>query len=79
MRPSKQAQQLLQRLGAEIRHWREKRGHSQELLAKKAGVHRHVIGRTERGIYNPTVLTLKAIATALGLSIATLLKGAAKR
>ena len=79
MRPPKHARRLLQRLGAEIRHRREKRGHSQEQLAKKAGVHRNVIGRTERGVYNPTVLTLKAISAALGISISMLLEGAAKR
>jgi transcriptional regulator with XRE-family HTH domain len=79
MRPPKHARRLLQRLGAEIRHRREKRGDSQVQLAQKARVHLNVIGRTERGIYNSTVLTLKAIAAALGLSVATLMRAAAKR
>ena len=79
MRPSRQAKKLLPRLGAEIPHQRQRRGKSQDALAGEAGVHRHVIGRTERGTYNPSVLTLKAIAAGLGLSIAELFKGAAKR
>jgi hypothetical protein len=45
---------------------------------REAGVHPNVIGRLERGIYNPTVLTLDAIAAALNTSIVDLLRGAIK-
>jgi transcriptional regulator with XRE-family HTH domain len=48
----------------------------QEVLATKAGVHCNVVGRTERGIYNPSVMTLDAIAAALNISLADLLKKA---
>jgi transcriptional regulator with XRE-family HTH domain len=46
---------------------------SQIALATKAGVHPNVIGRLERGEYNPTVLKLMAIAEALGTSMRKLL------
>jgi DNA-binding XRE family transcriptional regulator len=42
---------------------------SQDMLAAKAGIHRNVVGRIERGEYNPTVMTLAAIATALNTSM----------
>jgi transcriptional regulator with XRE-family HTH domain len=42
---------------------------SQEVLAHQAGVHPNVVGRLERGTYNPTVLTLQAIATKLDISL----------
>jgi DNA-binding XRE family transcriptional regulator len=65
-------------IGTEIRPRRRKMRISQASLAQTAGVHPNVVGRTERGIYNPTVLTLTAIAAALGTSIVALLRGAAK-
>jgi transcriptional regulator with XRE-family HTH domain len=64
---------LLAGIGAEIRRRRQALGFSQEMLATKAGVHLNVIGRTERGIYNPTILTLTAIASALGTRMKNLL------
>jgi transcriptional regulator with XRE-family HTH domain len=69
---------LLTGIGAEIKRRREKLGVSQTTLAKSARVHPNVVGRTARGIYNPTVLTLTAIATALGTSMVDLLHGASK-
>jgi ribosome-binding protein aMBF1 (putative translation factor) len=69
---------LLSGIGTEIRRRWRKLGISQAILAQTAGVHPNVVGRTERGIYNPTVLTLEDIATALGTSMAALLRGAAK-
>jgi transcriptional regulator with XRE-family HTH domain len=49
------------------------------LVARLAGLHVNVIGRTERGTYNPTILTLDAIATALDTSLADLLPDAAPK
>jgi transcriptional regulator with XRE-family HTH domain len=69
---------FLIRLGSEIRRRRQKLGISQGVLATKAGVHVNVVGRTERGKYNPTVLTLDAIAAALNTSMVDLLRGAFK-
>jgi transcriptional regulator with XRE-family HTH domain len=48
-------------------------------LALQAGIHPNVVGRLERGIYNPTVLILFAIAMKLNISLAELFAGAAKR
>jgi transcriptional regulator with XRE-family HTH domain len=70
------AESVLTGLGTEIKRRRRKLGISQDMLATKAGVHRHVVGRTERGIYNPTVRTLDAIAAALNTSIVELLRKA---
>jgi transcriptional regulator with XRE-family HTH domain len=48
-------------------------------LALQAGIHPNVVGRLERGIYNPTVLILFAIAVKLNTSLAELFAGAARR
>jgi transcriptional regulator with XRE-family HTH domain len=52
-------------LGGKVRTRRERLGFSQTTLARRAGVHPNLVGRLERGIYNPTVLKLLAIAGAL--------------
>ena len=52
---------------------------SQEALADLAGVHTNVVGRLERGKYNPTVLTLAAIAVKLNVSLEEIFAGAARR
>jgi transcriptional regulator with XRE-family HTH domain len=44
-------------------------------LAGMAGVHMNVVGRSERGVYNPTVLLLQAIAIRLNVSLEELLAG----
>jgi len=56
-------------LGARIRSLREDLSWSQAELASKAGVHPNLIGRLERGIYNPTVSKLLAIAGALDVPL----------
>jgi DNA-binding XRE family transcriptional regulator len=48
------------------------------MLAAKAGVHANVIGRTERGKYNPTIVVADAIAAALNTSTVGLLRGVFK-
>lgn len=70
---------ILKCLGEEVRERRKERNLSQESLAYLAGVHPNVVGRIERGIYNPTVLILVAIATKLNSSLVDLFVGAAKR
>jgi predicted transcriptional regulator len=72
--PRVRANTLLIRIGAEIRRRRQNLGISQAALATKAHVHHNVVGRTERGIHNPTVMTLDAIAAALNTSLADLLR-----
>jgi transcriptional regulator with XRE-family HTH domain len=78
MRSPRAEKAILAGIGAEIRRRRVAMGISQVVLAAKAGVHTNVIGRTERGTYNPTVLTLHAIAAALNTSMVDLLREAFK-
>jgi XRE family transcriptional regulator, regulator of sulfur utilization len=70
---------ILRGLGEEIRARRTQKKLSQELLAAQAGIHTNVVGRLERGIYNPTVLVLQAIAMKLNVSLEELFAGAAER
>ena len=70
---------LLRALGEELRERRKKLRLSQEALAHDAGVHRNVIGRLERGIYNPSVLTLHSIAHRLGVRVSDRVAAAERR
>ncbi len=70
---------VLRSLGEEVRERRKQRALTQETLAFEAGVHPNVVGRIERGTYNPTVMVLFAIAVKLNTSLQELFAGAAKR
>jgi transcriptional regulator with XRE-family HTH domain len=70
---------ILRSLGEEVRERRKQRNLSQEALALQAGIHPNVVGRIERGIYNPSVLILDAIAMKLNASVLELFAGADKR
>ena len=70
---------ILRGLGKEVRDRRKRRNLTQEELAFDAEVHPNVIGRLERGIYNPTVTVLSAIAVQLKAPLHELFAGAAKR
>jgi transcriptional regulator with XRE-family HTH domain len=70
---------VLRCLGEEVRERRLQRELSQEALAHLAGIHTNVVGRLERGTYNPTVLTLLSIALKLNTSLEELFAAAAKR
>jgi len=52
-------------IGAVVREFRERAGHSQERLSGECGFDRTYISRVERGIINPTVCRLWQIADAL--------------
>jgi transcriptional regulator with XRE-family HTH domain len=54
-------------------------GLSQEALALRAGLHRTYIGMIERGQRNPTLDAAKAIADALDVQLATLIREAERR
>jgi DNA-binding XRE family transcriptional regulator len=73
------AHPLLRALGQEIRERRIQLSFSQEALAHEAGLHRNVIGRLERGTYNPSLLTLLSIAVELDVSVSDLLDAAERR
>ncbi len=70
---------ILLSLGKEVRARRKEKKLSQESLALQAGVHPNVVGRLERGEYNPSVTLLFAIAVKLSASLLDLFAGAAKR
>ena len=70
---------ILRGLGKEVRDRRKRRNLTQEELAFEAEVHPNVIGRLERGIYNPTVTVLSAIAVQLKTPLHELFACAAKR
>lgn len=70
---------ILRALGEEIRERRARKNLSQEALAGLAGVHTNVVGRLERGSYNPTVMTVTAIAVKLGVTLEELFRGAEGR
>ncbi len=63
-----------QRVGINLRKFRRERGLSQEKLAFECGLHRTYISGVERGVRNPTVLVLEAIAKALEIPSSLLLE-----
>ena len=64
---------IQQRVGRNIRKFREEKELSQEQLAFETGMHRTYISGIERGIRNPTVVILERLAEKLGVTPADLL------
>jgi transcriptional regulator with XRE-family HTH domain len=60
---------IIERIGLNIRIMREKRGLSQEKLGDLAGLHRAYIGQIERGEKNIGLKNLEKIAIALKVSV----------
>lgn len=60
---------LARHLGAELRAGRERRGLSVRELARRIGVSASLLSQVERGIAQPSVGTLWAVVTELGLSL----------
>lgn len=63
-------------LGEAIRTLRSKRGDNQEKLAQAAGITPNMLSLIERGEGNPSWVTVRGIAAALGASVAELAKTA---
>ncbi|MBJ7438987.1 MAG: helix-turn-helix transcriptional regulator [Sphingopyxis sp.] len=63
-------------LGDAIRRLRAARGLTQEAFADEAEIDRSHMGKIERGERNLTVLNVKRVAAALGLSVAALFEQA---
>jgi transcriptional regulator with XRE-family HTH domain len=59
-------------LAAALRAARERTGRSQEAIAHEAGITVGALARIERGEANPTWTTVRAMASALGVSLAEL-------
>ncbi len=60
-------------LAEELKVRRQKLGLSQDRLAEKTGLSMAQISEIERGIANPTLLTLEKIADSFGIPVAELL------
>ncbi|MDB5802441.1 MAG: helix-turn-helix family protein [Rhodocyclales bacterium] len=67
---------LLVAFGEEVRRIRLEHGISQEQLALMTGLDRSYMGGVERGDSNVTLLKMHAVAQALGLSLAELMRKA---
>ena len=61
-----------------VKKHREKQGMSRAALAEKAGLHQTYIGLLEREKRSPNLDTAKAIAKALNLTLAEIIKQAEK-
>ena len=61
---------IVQQTGAKLRHFRLRKGISQEQLALECELNVNTIGMIERGQKNPTVFTLQRICDGLGMTLA---------
>jgi transcriptional regulator with XRE-family HTH domain len=59
-------------LGSAIRRSRKARGISQEELAHRSQVDRSYMSSVERGVQNPGVMLIVAVARGIGISVAEL-------
>lgn len=73
MDTKKKDKQLL-KLADDLKTARLKASISQERLALESGLDRSYISRLERGLANPTYLSLASIAKALGMSLTDILQ-----
>ncbi len=63
---------LENRVGKNVRYWRNKRGLSQEELADRAHLHPTYVSGIETGYRNPTIKVVGRIADALDIEPAKL-------
>lgn len=64
--------QLMARIGANVRRLREARGISLVDLGERSGLSRQMLAMVERAESNPSIATLARIAESLGISLASL-------
>jgi len=69
----KRDQDILLKLGKNLRQIRRIKNLSQEALADKAEIERSQISRIERGVQNPKITTLILIANVLEVDVQSLL------
>lgn len=72
VQPMRRSERPQPALGEAVRQLREKRGATQETVARNAGITTATLSLIERGQANPTWDTLKKIADALGSSMGEL-------
>ncbi len=58
---------IRRQLARNLKRLRTERGWSQEELADLAGLHRTYVSGVERGVRNPTITIVAALAKALGV------------
>jgi transcriptional regulator with XRE-family HTH domain len=61
-------------LGMNVRKWREEKDLTQEALAERADLDPTYISGIERGVRNPSVLSVVRIAAALGVTTSKLME-----
>ena len=66
---------VAKQFGQRVRKVRLERELSQEALAAKADIDRAFLSGIERGVENPTLFTIQAIADALEIRVGNLMKG----
>ena len=67
-------QETVRKFGQNVKKIRLKKNMSQGDVSKILGVHRTYISGIERGLRNPSLLTIEKIAKALGVSLEKLIK-----
>ena len=67
--------ELSERLGERVRALRKRKEWSLEALAERAGMHVTYLSSVERGHRNPTLNVLAALASALDVTLSSLLDG----
>ena len=70
---------LIRCIGEEVRDRRKALGFSQIALAHEAEIHPNVVGRLERGEYNPTVALLELLIKPLRIGLSDLIVSAERR
>jgi len=70
---------LLKSVGRRVRSAREELGLTQEELSERAGLHVSYVGQIERGLREPSLKSLLAVAEGLNLQIADLLSEAGEK
>ncbi|MGH7990954.1 MAG: helix-turn-helix domain-containing protein [Limisphaerales bacterium] len=66
---------IAKRVGQRIRTIRVRRKLSQEALAAKADIDRAFLSGIERGLENPSLFTIQAIAESLETTVGNLMRG----
>lgn len=66
---------IAKQFGKRVRETRLERKLSQESLAAKADIDRAFLSGIERGVENPTLFTIQAIADALKMRVGNLMEG----
>ena len=70
-----QKQEVLVQFGVRVRTLRNSKGLSQETFAALCGLDRTYISGIERGIRNVSLVNIKILAEALGITISELMQG----